>query len=211
MLVCRCCKRGCTSDLVEPESDANSPWNAFNGNGLNTSNFTHKADAQWDGYWVGPMGAFDGYQSPSGQWTADFLAAQFAAPTPIKEVWMWNYNSSVDTERGLKQAVIKYTSDGSNWVTAYDYRTNGSLPDGIPVNNTDGGFLAVDLGGASVLAIEFDWVGAFTPNGGPYPGWPPTWGDGNVAGMSEIAFHQIPEPATLSLLGLGIAALMRRK
>jgi len=102
---------------------------------------------------------------------------------------------------------------------AIEYIAAGAPMAGIPANFgededmiwnlyivcTGGGPVVIDLTlhGTTQYAVDYDYV-----NGGPYSG---TWLSATEGDLGDLIIHQIPEPMTIALLGLGGLFLRRRR
>lgn len=101
---------------------------------------------------------------------------------------VWQYNSDIDYNRGLKDFYIQVSNDGVNFTTVGDLRT---------LTRSNGGDIAaqvVDFS-ASARYVRFDILTNYDQQ------WP--W-----VGLSEVKFvAAVPEPSSYAMLGLGLAAL----
>jgi hypothetical protein len=134
---------------------------------------------------------------------------EFAAPTPLKEMVIWNYNqnytddASPEWQSGLKDVVITYSTED---------------------NSGDGPTLfAGQLNCATGVAAQVLTDDLFVP-GGPVANvkavkivYSSNWGPGNDSnvdpyfGLSEVRFDNgvpAPEPGTIVLLATGLIGLL---
>lgn len=162
-----------------------------------------------------PAGPRFVYEHPAASNDYYFVEFDLGQVYQLGEMWVWNYaaiNATGDySARGLKDVYIKTSTDGVNWSLfagpGYDNthrlgKTNTTL--GVPfAHNSE-----IDFGGMDaryVLVYSAPWVSGengfiIEPEWGAYQGY---WG------LSEVRFHEVPEPTTLLILGLG--GLMIRK
>jgi hypothetical protein len=152
----------------------------------NSSSVVHGAGS-WsavDGYWLGGSG--------------NTLTFDLGGSFDIESIYLWNYAANSDnSDRGIKTFDISFSTDGgSSYSTA---ESASSL--GISDFNEDviGGFFGNE-GYNSVQQRDFTSAQSgvtnirfsnLTTNGG------------NLAGLEEIRFGAVPEPASLALMGLG--------
>jgi len=120
---------------------------------------------------------------------------------------IWNVNWTSANDRGVKEVLIEYSSNGG---TTYDPLPNMNDDDlgNVTVAKTpvDGsgytlgpsGYQAdVDFGGATAdhvrMSVQSNWGGV-------------------VSALSEVRFYAVPEPSTLvGLIALGLLCLARRR
>lgn len=106
---------------------------------------------------------------------------------------LWNYNNeNINSIRGAKEVAITYSADGTVW-------TNSATLDLIKA--TSGyGYTGDDY---SLTPLVARYV-KFQVNS--------NYGDtNNLAGIGEVRFIAVPEPAALGLLAAGLGLALRRK
>lgn len=119
----------------------------------------------------------------------------------LAEMWVWNGNRSAGSVYGLKDVTVQYSLTGgasaSDWTTAFA----GEWAEATGVNGYVG-FEGPDFTGASVksvvITVHSNWGGGGT-------------GDSRTCMLSEVRFNEVPEPATIALLGMGCVAFLRRR
>ena len=123
----------------------------------------------------------------------------------LDEIWIWNFN--MDPARwadgctlGMKNFQIYYWADGGA-ETPLAWIDSLPMADGTATNAVD---RIVDAQGVTARYVRF------------VPAWHPdlNWTGGvyNSVGLGEVRFYEVPEPATLTLLGLaGLLGLRRRR
>lgn len=129
------------------------------------------------------MHMWHGY-TPGGYWL------QFTLPSVynLTDVKVWNYGST--RSQSIKTVEILYSSNGSDWTSFGDHTFSQAGDvcyfEQVNLNNISAKYVKF-LGTAATGYYTPDWVGC-----------------------SEVAFYgQVPEPVTMSLLGLG-ALIVRR-
>ena len=96
-----------------------------NGAGLIPPDFTTYS-AGLGGFWLNKGSSDSGVPSPSGTTGYAWCAYEFDQAYQLNNAWLWNSNSNNTTSppwenptRALKDITIQYSSDGTNWTTAY--------------------------------------------------------------------------------------------
>ena len=181
-----------------------APVNAVNGSGLDGTGEMH-SDGAWNDNvgWLGDRPNF-GNLNP-GTWEGGaWIRFDFDQVHPIASARIWNYNSSL-SERGMNQVVIEYSETGganeSDWTRLGGAAHVFSFPQAPGADDYTG--FTVDFGDVNVGSVVFT---ALSEDEGVAN----FGGTGNI-GLAEARFIIVPEPATLSVLALGAAALIRRR
>lgn len=175
---------------------------SVNGAGLtvgdpgNPNTWTH--NARWQDNWQG-AGSFANGATP-GAWYVMDLGAEFAN---LDDLYIWNVREVLD--RGTRDVALYYATNPTvvpATSNAYDFSSGGWTNMGnytiaqATGNNTPVDTI-IDLNGIpSARYIGFDIES--------------NWGSTFRVGFAELQVTT-PEPATLSLLGLGGLALLRRR
>ena len=127
-------------------------------------------------------------------------------PYELSNMWIWNHNETTWYVQGWSNIVVQTSLNNgpnpSDWTTVF----TGDLPlapgaGAAPSVES----LKVPLGGASIQYVTLINAGI-----GDGATWLPG-DDGSHAGLSEVRFEIIPEPATLVLLGVGMLAMSLRR
>ena len=127
------------------------------------------------------------------------LVFDFGSVFSIENTQIWNYGPGCcGNERSTKDMVIESSVDGINYDIIGSYVLSQPITDPF-------GSDTVGLGGLNARFIKFDLNS--------------TYGPSQYIGLSEVQFfgsepNGAPEPATLALMGLGLAglgAMSRRK
>ena len=181
-----------------------APVNAVNGSGLDGTGEMHSNGAWNDNVgWLGDTPNL-GNVNP-GTWEGGaWIRFDFDQVHPIASARIWNYNALL-SNRGMNQVVIEYSetggSDPSDWTRlgGEDHVVSFTQAPGLP----DYTGFTVDFGDVNAGSVIFTALSADIGVA--------NFGESGNAGLAEVRFAIVPEPATLSLLALGAVALIRRK
>jgi hypothetical protein len=143
------------------------PENTINGSGLDSNGLHSTVDkTMWLSAQTGPQPTWIQYQ--------------FDRVYKLREMWVWNYNMSIESIAGLgfRNVTVQYSVDGTDWTTLSEMEfARGASADGYAHNTT------VDFGGVAARYVKL------TPKsnwGAPTPQY----------GLSEVKFFYIPAHAT---------------
>ena len=174
----------------------------INGNGLIAGMHTNASYADTT---PGPGAGQDIYWLSASK-IAQWIDFAFTTGKSLDGMRVWNYSERTDLSRGVRQTDIEFYLGGS-LVTTLTAQTFTQAPGGPYTGGSPtyaGEFYNF---GQTILAdhVKFtnmtNWIGYGT-------------GGGDLIGLSEIRFNQvlnedIPEPATMALLGLGVGCVGR--
>jgi hypothetical protein len=169
-----------------------------------------------DGHGMWHSGASGSYTSPANVSCQEWIAADFGSVQTILGADIWNINTYY-WERGVKDASISVSADGTSWTTVWSGQVapaDGTLPDlmydGVtyvnpnlePGHDPQYGRLydyRADFGGE--VDAQYVVINIFNQHGLTY---------GDYIALDEVKFI-VPEPATMTLLGLGLVLLRKRR
>ena len=178
-----------------------SPQLTVDGSGLNGSG---EHGTVFTTMWLGnngPVGTHPGTVGVHDNWIAFEFDQAYELSAP--QIWNFNASGTGSPESGLNNVTISYSADLINWVTLGDYQFPKA-----PGTPDYTGFVGPSFGGALVRGVVIT-AHVFTGDTATSGNWLPPFSD---VGLSEIQFNIVPEPITMTFLGLGsLIAIRRRK
>jgi hypothetical protein len=188
--------------LTATASTAASAWGAYGADAgcdqfdMDMGTLIHECDSST--YWHS-FASPSGVVSPTGANPDQWYMVEFDGEYELINMLVYNSAMNVDN-RALKDVVISYTVDGLNWTPiATNQLSDISGIDCCGRTYSDD----VPFGTVAATGVCIDMYSAWY---GESYGDP----DGYYM-MDDVLFNVVPEPATLSLLGLGALTLIRRK
>jgi len=145
---------------------------------------------------------------------------EFDQAYPLTTMHVWNLQLANYTGGGLNNVTVQYSLTGGTAAEDWLYANAGGTYVGDPTSDPGHfqfpkapgideyyGFDAVDFGGKMVkyVYIAVHDIAPTAPDGGD---WDAPYGD---VGLDEVRFSYVPEPMTMSLIGLGGLALLHRR
>jgi hypothetical protein len=164
--------------------------NTINGNGLNglgPNGLGHSTVQQYNS-WLCNVGL--GTLSPTGNSTV-WVQYELDAVRTIADLRVWGLNQPGGWIASIKDAEISVSTDASIWTSVYV----GTLGPGTGLGDYEGAVYDIPDTAAKYICIE---------------GYN-TWDNMEYYGLAEVAINEVPEPATIALLGLGALALLRKR
>jgi len=177
-----------TIEDVSSELAGRAPVNVINGNGFTEATGVHVSTFENDTMWL------NNNVMPS------YITFDLEANYDLDSVTVWNYNEYQRTGRGAKAVEISIAASEGGAFTSIGTFEFDRAP------GTESNFAQViDLtsyaAAGDARLVRFDISSNWGPEGGP----------ADYTGLSEVRFTEVPEPATMALLGLGSLVLIRRK
>lgn len=198
--------------------DVNTGYGA-GASGVGTSDMTWV----WQNNSIGGPGLttwFDGNATVfPAQAGASYLGANFNSSTGANNIDTWLMSEVRTFNVGDTISFYTRTADGSIWPDRLRLALslNGASTNAVDFSNvlvsvneglTQGGYpetwtqfsTTLTVGGTGRFAFNYN-----VPNGGP------SGSNSNYIGLDTVAYTAVPEPATMAALGLGVAAMIRRR
>jgi hypothetical protein len=195
--------------FIASDSDAGgwgtrAPERSVDGHDMSAGGTHGLAGNATDSGWLGSLANNGGNGgNPAGQTGDAWISYEFDDVYALGDLVVWNWNSQANPgggqfAGGIKDVIIDYSPDGgANWSSL------GSLTFAqAPSTAAYAGVVEANFGGASANKVVITVVNSHNHWTGPAS---------TLHGLGEVAFDVVPEPATLTILGLGTLGLIRRK
>ncbi len=177
--------------------------NSVNGAGMLSGNYRRTHSNQRSGMWLSAEGGGgNSANHPFGLDCSTWVMYEFDQPYQLGAMRVYNYNESRHATAGLQNVYIHYSLVGGGDAGAW---TNLGGPRGMFTFSQASGRYG-ERG-----KDEADFHGAFAS----YVLLTAAEENGNFGdtyyGLAEVQFDEVPEPATLLLLGFGSMSLLRKR
>ncbi len=142
--------------------------------------------------------------SPTGLTASNWVEFDLGSVVDLSNLWVWNWNEGAYPSFGWKHLTVHYSANGTDWTQAFA-DTLVPMSDGSADSAVD---LVAPFGGPEGVSARY----VVMSNIGVGSELTYYGDDGvNDAGLSEVRFELVPEPASIGLLALaGLATLRRR-
>lgn len=148
-----------------PNERFGAAMNVVNGSGINEDGF-HPFE-HWDGaggghgMWITDAGGGgSSANNPAGLDCSTWLRFDFNTVYPLGVMWIWNHNQwrpdLDETNRGLKNVQVHYTSDGQSWTKLGDYEIPRMVGAQWVAHNYEIDFAGADANSVLITADSVD-------------------------------------------------------